>query len=123
MQKNSKFFICAAGIFVCYFYFGILQEQITRGKYGIDAKDEDGNIISSSEKYSYMFALVFAQCVINYIFAKGMLTVWPQGEDKTPTSYLASSALTYLLAMVCSNMALQWLPYPTQVCCSFLFKL
>ncbi|GLV41347.1 medial glomeruli [Carabus blaptoides fortunei] len=115
MQKNSKFFICAAGIFVCYFYFGILQEKITRGKYGTDVKNEEGVVVSSSEKYSYMFALVFVQCVVNYIFAKGMLTVWPKGEDKTPTIYLSSSALTYLLAMVCSNMALLWVPYPTQV--------
>lgn len=33
----------------------------------------------------------------------------------TPTGYYASSALTYLLAMVSSNMALRWVPYPTQV--------
>ena len=37
------------------------------------------------------------------------------GEDKTRTIYYASSALTYLLAMVCSNLALQWVGYPTQV--------
>ena len=46
-----------------------------------------------------------------------------QGEDKTSSLYYASSALTYLLAMVCSNMALQWVNYPTQVsdtsCLSF----
>lgn len=116
MQKNSKFFICAAGIFICYFYFGLLQEKITRGKYDIMEKADDGTMITkSSEKYTHMFALVFAQCVVNFLFAKGMLTVWPKSEDKTPTVYLASAALTYLLAMVCSNMALQWVPYPTQV--------
>jgi len=42
-------------------------------------------------------------------------TVMKQGEDKTSRLYYASSALTYLLAMVCSNMALQWVNYPTQV--------
>ncbi|XP_046816980.1 solute carrier family 35 member B1 isoform X2 [Vespa velutina] len=37
------------------------------------------------------------------------------GEDTTPTLYYAISSLTYLLAMVCSNMALQFVSYPTQV--------
>lgn len=44
-----------------------------------------------------------------------MLIAKPQKEDKTNVALYASSALTYLLAMVSSNMALQWLPYPTQV--------
>jgi len=38
-----------------------------------------------------------------------------QGEDGTSTLYYVMSALTYLLAMVCSNMALQFVSYPTQV--------
>lgn len=44
-----------------------------------------------------------------------MLTIKPHKEDTTPTKYYAVSALTYLLAMVSSNMALRWVPYPTQV--------
>lgn len=115
MQKTNKLIICAAGIFVCYFYFGILQEKITRGKYGEEEKDADGNIIKPTEKYTYMLALVCAQCVVNYLFAKGMLTAWHLGEDKTPQVYCASAAITYLLAMVCSYMALQWVAFPTQV--------
>lgn len=39
----------------------------------------------------------------------------PQKEDGTNVIFYASCSLTYLLAMVTSNMALQWLPYPTQV--------
>ena len=39
----------------------------------------------------------------------------PQGNDSTHSGYYASSALTYLLAMVSSNMALRWVAYPTQV--------
>lgn len=39
----------------------------------------------------------------------------PEKEDKTHYGYYACSALTYLLAMVSSNMALRWVPYPTQV--------
>lgn len=44
-----------------------------------------------------------------------MLIVSPQKEDTTHVGYYASCALTYLLAMVSSNMALRWVPYPTQV--------
>lgn len=115
LPKSNRFIICGVGIFVCYFYFGILQEKITRGKYGKEEIDSEGVVIKPAEKYSYMLALVFAQCVINYLFAKGMLAVWQKGEDKTPQIYCASAAITYLLAMVCSNMALQWVSYPTQV--------
>lgn len=105
--KDSKLVFCALGIFVCYFYFGMLQEKITRGQYG----DENNR-----EKFTYMFALVFAQCLVNYVFAKtSLLTIMKQGEDSTPTTYYAISSLTYLLAMVCSNMALQFVSYPTQV--------
>lgn len=85
----------------------MLQEKITRGQYG----DE-----KNSEKFTYIFTLVFFQCVVNYLFAKTiLLTVMKQGEDTTPRSYYAVSSLTYLLAMVCSNMALQFVNYPTQV--------
>lgn len=39
----------------------------------------------------------------------------PEKEDKTHYGFYACSAVTYLLAMVSSNMALRWVPYPTQV--------
>lgn len=44
-----------------------------------------------------------------------MTVVKPEKEDKTHYGYYACSAITYLLAMVSSNMALRWVPYPTQV--------
>ncbi|KAL0126875.1 hypothetical protein PUN28_005317 [Cardiocondyla obscurior] len=103
-NRHVKLFICAAGIFVCYFYFGILQEKITRGQYG------------NGENFTYMFALVFVQCALNFVFAKiSLMTVMKQGEDTTRTLYYFLAALTYFLAMVCSNMALQFVSYPTQV--------
>lgn len=104
INKNTKIFVYAAGIFVCYFYFGMLQEKITRGQYG------------NGERFTCMFALVLVQCLVSFVFAKtGLLTVMKQGEDTTPTLYYLLSALTYLLAMVCSYMALQFVSYPTQV--------
>lgn len=115
MNRNNKFLVCAVGIFVSYFYFGILQEKITRGKYEYEVTDADGNKTTVPEKYKYFLVLVFVQCFVSYCFAKILLRIWPQGEDSTSTAYYSSGSLTYLLAMVCSNMALQWVPYPTQV--------
>ncbi|XP_022909056.2 solute carrier family 35 member B1 homolog [Onthophagus taurus] len=115
MGKNQRFIFCAGGIFVSYFYFGILQEKITRGNYPYTSVDESGLVKNINEKFTFALSLVFIQCLINYLFAKGMLIAKPQPEDTTPTKYFASASLTYLLAMICSNMALQWVPYPTQV--------
>ncbi|XP_010358349.1 solute carrier family 35 member B1 isoform X2 [Rhinopithecus roxellana] len=53
--------LCFLGVFVCYFYYGILQEKITRGKYGEGAKQET---------FAFALTLVFIQCVINAVFAK-----------------------------------------------------
>jgi len=105
--STLRFLFCANGIFVCYFFYGILQERITRGKYG------EGE---SAEPFTYTLALVFFQCVVNYLYAVLMgRLVLKQGEDTTRTSYYAVCALTYLVAMVTSNKALQWVNYPTQV--------
>ena len=60
--------------------------------------------------------VVLIQCLMNTIFAKLMLvTILKQPRDLTKPAYYASSALTYLVAMVSSNMALQHVNYPTQV--------
>ncbi|XP_060879368.1 solute carrier family 35 member B1 [Metopolophium dirhodum] len=105
MDKRAKFTVCAAGIFVCYFFYGILQEKITRGTYG-----------TQGEKFTYSLSLVFVQCVVNYAFARLVLKAFPEeSPDTTKSAYYAVSAVTYLLAMIFSNMALQWVNYPTQV--------
>lgn len=113
--SNGRFILYSAGIFNCYFYFGILQERITRGKYTITELNDNNETVETTERFTYMLALCGVVCFANYLFAKGLLFFWPQQEDKTRNSYYASSSLTYLLAMICSNMALQWVPYPTQV--------
>ncbi|CAG9858958.1 unnamed protein product [Phyllotreta striolata] len=114
MQKN-RFFLYAGGIFLTYFYFGILQEKITRGKYPSEVLNEDGTKTVEYEKFTYTLVLVFVQCAVNYVVAKTAATLWPQGEDSTKSLYYVSMSVTYLLAMIGSNMALRWVPYPTQV--------
>lgn len=114
MQKQ-KFLLYAAGIFISYFYFGITQETITRGKYSYQTVEDNGTITVKNEKFTFALTLVFVQCVINFLVARLASFIWPQGEDKTHRLYYASMSLTYLLAMISSNMALQWVSYPTQV--------
>ena len=113
LGNQGKFALCGIGIFVCYFYYGILQERITRGKYG------EGE---AEERFTCIMALVAFQCAVNYLYALIMgHTVLKQGEDTTKSSFYACASLTYLLAMVTSNKALSWVNYPTQVkswfCC------
>lgn len=54
-------------------------------------------------------------CFFSAILVTGLALVKAEKEDKTHYAYYACSAVTYLLAMVSSNMALRWVPYPTQV--------
>lgn len=108
MDKNKRFLIAASGIFICYFYFGIFQENITKANY----VKPDGQV----EIFTYSMTLVFAMCVTNYLFAKLITsTITSVLDDTTRTIYYCSNALTYILAMVCTNMALQFVSYPTQV--------
>ena len=83
------------------FVFMFYQEHSfssTRGVYGAG----DGQ-----ERFRCIEALVFFQCVVNYLFALGMSkTVLQQGEDTTKSSYYAISSFTYLLAMVTRYKAL-----------------
>lgn len=109
MATTKRFLFCTGGIFICYFVYGIVQEKITRGQYG----SEDPQ---SAEKFTFMSSLVLTQCIVNYVFSKVMIaSSGSQPEDTTRTIYYAICSLSYLLAMVCSNMALQFVSYPTQV--------
>ncbi|XP_074117296.1 solute carrier family 35 member B1 [Sminthopsis crassicaudata] len=99
--------LCFFGVFICYFYYGILQEKITRGKYGEGAKQE---------KFTFALTLVFIQCVINAVFAKILIQFFDTARvDRTRSWLYAACSLSYLGAMVSSNSALQFVNYPTQV--------
>lgn len=104
-MPKLKFMVYAAGIGLSYWYFGVLQERITRTKH------EPGG-----EMFTCTMTLVLLQCIFNTIFAKFILTfIMKQGIDRTKSSYYGICSLTYLTAMVSSNMALQHVNYPTQV--------
>lgn len=63
LNRRLKCAIATIGIFVSYFIFGILQEEITRGKYE--------NEYGEDEKFTFFMLLVGVQCIWFAIFAKG----------------------------------------------------
>ncbi|XP_015230276.1 PREDICTED: solute carrier family 35 member B1-like [Cyprinodon variegatus] len=102
-NMRIRFIVCFFGVFVCYFYYGILQETITRGNYG-------------GEKFTFARTLVFIQCIINGIFAKILIQFFESSKvDHTKSWLYGLCSLSYLGAMVSSNSALQYVNYPTQV--------
>uniref|UniRef100_A0ACB8EUR8 Uncharacterized protein n=1 Tax=Sphaerodactylus townsendi TaxID=933632 RepID=A0ACB8EUR8_9SAUR len=107
LPERLRLPVCCLGVFVCYFWYGVLQESITRGKYGEGAKQE---------KFRYALSLVFIQCVINAIFAKLLIQFFETVKvDRTRNWLYGACSLSYLGAMVSSNSALQFVNYPTQV--------
>ncbi|KRZ79800.1 Solute carrier family 35 member B1 [Trichinella papuae] len=58
-SHTLKLIVCILGIFVCYFYYGIIQEKITRSKYGPD-----------KTPFTFALSLVCIQCVVNAMFVK-----------------------------------------------------
>lgn len=103
-NMRIRFIICFLGVFVCYFYYGILQETITRGDYG------------HGEKFRFARTLVFIQCIFNAVFARILIHFFEGPKpDLTKNWLYAVCSLSYVGAMVSSNTALQFVNYPTQV--------
>jgi len=106
MSSTRELAVCAIGIFFSYLFFGIIQEWITRHKYG-----------ENNERFTYTYCLVFVQCVANAIVSKVILSQLSRDSQHDTTSrwMYPMCALTYLCAMLASNEALQHVSYPTQV--------
>ncbi|TKR77520.1 hypothetical protein L596_018476 [Steinernema carpocapsae] len=95
--------LCASGIIVCYSLSSLLQEEITQGKY------------APGDKFTFTQTLVFVQCLVNTIVAFLGRATNSDAPDTVPRHLYALSAGSYLLAMIFSNQALRYIPYPTQV--------
>lgn len=68
LPERVRFIGTALGIFIFYFFFGIVQEKITRGRYGQNIQS-DGSV---GERFTYAFGLVWVQCFFNMLFSKGI---------------------------------------------------
>lgn len=109
--------ICVSGIYFCYLYYGVLQEDLMTSKYG-------GK--SFQEVCSLLF-VVAMQCLIGAAFARiscaskpQPVTGWQKTEDfdgfkdKLWPMYM-QVGFCYVTAMLLSNSALFFINYPTQV--------
>lgn len=67
----------------------------------------------NGEKFIYTQALVLFMCAANTVFAWGLRP--KRDVDTVPIKVYGICSASYLGAMICSNQALQYLPYPTQV--------
>uniref|UniRef100_A0A3Q3X2P9 Solute carrier family 35 member B1 n=1 Tax=Mola mola TaxID=94237 RepID=A0A3Q3X2P9_MOLML len=106
-STRIRFIVCFLGVFVCYFYYGILQETITRGDYGHGDK---------KERFRFARTLVCIQCIISVLFSKILIHFFEGSKPDSTKSWLYGlCSLSYLGAMVSSNSALQYVNYPTQV--------
>uniref|UniRef100_A0A914Y1Q2 Solute carrier family 35 member B1 n=1 Tax=Panagrolaimus superbus TaxID=310955 RepID=A0A914Y1Q2_9BILA len=106
MKQVLNALISGGGVVFSYTVFSILQEEITRDTYG-----------PKKEKFIYMQELVFVQCLA-YCFVAFLCK--PRGsqiKESVPWYYYAIAAASYTTAMVSSNSALKFVPYPTQVLC------
>lgn len=131
----------AAGIIFCFFLYGVMQEKIMRVCYGgifIDGK-------CSGQRFTFEMSLVliycvwytiFARCELRYIAVETFIALMKNifililvlisfnnrctflhhaEKDKTYPLWYVATSLCYISAMVCSNMALRHINYPTQV--------
>ena len=78
LKDKQYMLVSAVGIFVCYFYFGIMQEKITRGRYGTE-ENEDGTV---GQRFTYTLSLVAVQCMFNYLFVKGKYSKFLISDDE-----------------------------------------
>ncbi|EGD75317.1 hypothetical protein PTSG_06967 [Salpingoeca rosetta] len=93
---------CSAGIYVCYITYGILQEGVYKYTSPV-----------TGERFSSTLTLLLIQAVLNYICATTIC--WWQGMKPLPATAFALPGCTFIAAMLCSNEALKYVSYPTQV--------
>lgn len=94
---------CAGAIYGAYLTYGILQEGIFK------FADDDGS------KFTFTLTLLALQCFANLfgsmVGSKVTGTVAAKG---VPITVFLLPAATFIVAMFCSNQALQYVAYPTQ---------
>jgi UDP-galactose transporter B1 len=103
---DLRFLICFGGIFFSYLIYGILQENVYVTEYG-----------PNKERFKFTLFAVLAQSVMGTLVARLVMALLPRSEvssSESLRSYFWSSA-SQTAALICSNHALQFIDYPTQV--------
>jgi len=108
-MSSFKMAVAVAGIFGSFGYFALLQEDLFKKPYGMDAKGKGG------EKFKSTFFMMVAERGINALVALIFLIVGGGSKCKVPISEIGLSGGTQMMAMAASNEALRYVSYPTQV--------
>lgn len=92
---------CVSGVYVFFILFGIAQERINTREYG-----------AARERMVYTLALIFMQCTTNVTLAAVALRLSPAEHKRSYRSpwtlAVGKMATSYIGAMFCSNLALQY---------------
>jgi len=94
----------ALGIYVCYSLYGLAQEEIMTTKFGTE-----------QEMFKETTFLLLFQTLCNALFAYLTLLFTREPPMSTSMFAFAPPAFFYIAAMYTSNVALQYIDYPTQV--------
>eukprot|EP00045_Choanoeca_perplexa_P009420 m.90994 g.90994 ORF g.90994 m.90994 type:complete len:324 (-) comp14888_c0_seq6:1283-2254(-) len=101
----SMLLFCAGGIYASYITYGYLQE----GVYGW--KNADGESFKNIS--SATLTILLFQTMLSGLYALAATLV--KGDTFVPALDFAIPGFTYIGAMLCSNEALRYVNYPTQV--------
>ncbi|KAL0236417.1 hypothetical protein GEMRC1_002999 [Eukaryota sp. GEM-RC1] len=105
-QSSSLFFISVAGVYISYLFFGIFQEHITKSPFHDD---------QYFQFYTFLvLVLCFFNCVISRVCIAVVKGYSAQLRHMPKLPYFKIS-VSYISAMLASNISLFWLPYPSQV--------
>jgi len=104
LNMEIQLVVCVAGIYSFYLLFGYYQENIMSTSWG-----------SSKERFNYTSFLLMVQSIINCICAGAVITFAPLPPNKTPIHKYLWVSVCSIFAMFCSNRALLYVDYPTQV--------
>jgi len=104
LPKEVIILVCVVGIFLCYGAFGVVQEELYSGAWG-----------PHKEKFNNTIFLLFVQTVTNGFIAWIASLLLRERANNTPLLQYSTQALSSLMAMVFSNLALAHVDYPTQV--------
>eukprot|EP01095_Lingulamoeba_sp_RSL-Kostka_P000591 TRINITY_DN10867_c0_g1_i1.p1 TRINITY_DN10867_c0_g1~~TRINITY_DN10867_c0_g1_i1.p1 ORF type:complete len:349 (+),score=65.79 TRINITY_DN10867_c0_g1_i1:43-1089(+) len=97
-----KLLICITGIYTFYLFYGICQERVTK-------------TVRNGETFRFTFVLLFIQCLVNFMIGVIGSFILKSPKNTTKIYKYGIFSTTYLAAMFCSNYALNFVDYPTQV--------
>lgn len=114
MRQELQLLICAAGIYLCYLRYGLLQERIYSHQHG-----------PANEHFHFTSFLLLIQTFVNALAAALVIQLGffqPPAASATATKHsfrralpeYAIVSLTYLCAMLFSFTALKYMSYPMQ---------